>query len=378
MDKTHQLIDNIYAAALNPSEWPTVLQDLQVLFNANAAGIYKYDTIKEQLTQFELQGVEQNYVNSYIDNYAHKNPWTAVFELQIPGKIRTDQSLDKHHNTPGFYRKTEYFNDWLEPHDFYYSLGTTLLSRNNINTKFYMYRSKFGHSFSKQDITKFQYLSGHMIRSMEMTQRLALKDSQISEALHFIDRLKFGVLFLDDDSTIIHANQFAEKLMHAADGLKSKAGAILATHRSDGKKLSALIQSALQIYNGQSKALPCTLNIQRPSGKRPFDVTAIPLPHQTSPFAVPSAALILFICDPELDPGIPTDYLQHRYGLTATEAKLAQCLSQGDSLRKVAEHAGLSYETARWYLKIIFQKTGARRQAELLRLLLSDQVFITH
>ncbi len=377
MEKTHQLIDNIYAASLAPSEWSTTLQSLQDMFNANAAGIYILDTVKIRLAQLELQGVNPSCVNSYINHYLINNPWNEVPEFQIPGKIRTDQSLDEYYNKPGFYRKTEYFNEWLANQDFFYSLGTNLLSQDNIKTKFFMYRPKLGRSFSKQDIKKFRHLSRHMTRAMEMTRRLAIKDSQINDTLHFIDHLKFSVLFLNEHSNIVHANQFAEKLMREADGLFANDRTISSSHRTDEKKLLTVIQSALNVHHGQSEEPPSTISIRRPSGKRPFYVTAIPLPHQASLFPA-SSAVIIFISDPEQESIVPADYLKRRYGLTLTEAKLAQHLSRGDALREAAEHAGLTYETARWYLKIIFQKTGARRQAELLHLLLSDQVFVSH
>ncbi len=377
MEKTHQLIDNIYAAALSPSKWPSVVQSMQGLFNAIAAGIYTLDTAEISINLLGSQGIDEGYINLYSNYFLENNPWLDVSKLQILGKIRTEQSLDKHYQRPGFYQTTEYFNEWLAPQDFYYSLGTNLLSHGGIYTKFYMYRPKLGRPFSKLDITKFKHLSGHMIRSMEMTHRLALKDSQINDALHFIDRLQFGVFFLDERSTVIHANHFAQILMRTGDGLISKAGAIHAAHRTDGGELSDIIQSTLKIHRGQSEALPCTLSIRRPSGKRPFHVTAIPLPHQANSLSV-SAAVILFISDPEQEPVVAIDYLKHRYRFTVTEARLVQYLSRGDALREAAEHTGLSYETARWYLKIIFQKTGTRRQAELLHLLLSDQVFVAH
>jgi len=376
VEKASQLIDKIYSAALAPSGWPTVLQSLQSLFGATAAGIYTLDTAKTSAMRFELRGVDESYVNSYINHYLFDNPWVEVPELQGAGMIRTDQSLDEYYNSPGFYRKSDYFNEWLKPQGFYYSLGTNLLSHDFVNTKFYMYRPEQAGGFCRRDIVRFRQLSRHMMNAMEVTRRLALKDSQISEALSFIDRLKFGVIFLDERLNIVQANCFAEGLIRTADGLHVKAGTIGATHRTDGKKLLEVIQSALEVNRGKSEDISCTASIRRPSGKRPFCVIAIPLPHRPNLFLASSSAVVLFISDPEQEPIVAIECLRHRYGLTATEAKLAQYLTRGDALREAAEQAGLSYETARWYLKIIFQKTCTRRQPELVRLLLSDQVFV--
>jgi len=58
--------------------------------------------------------------------------------------------------------------------------------------------------------------------------------------------------------------------------------------------------------------------------------------------------------------------LQLLYGLTQSEAKLAVCLSDGKTLEKCSEIHGISLNTARSYLKLIFQKTETSRQAELV------------
>ena len=64
----------------------------------------------------------------------------------------------------------------------------------------------------------------------------------------------------------------------------------------------------------------------------------------------------------------PTDLalLRSMFDLTPAEARLARNLAAGRSLRQAADEAGIAYETARWHLKILFQKTGTRRQAELV------------
>lgn len=57
------------------------------------------------------------------------------------------------------------------------------------------------------------------------------------------------------------------------------------------------------------------------------------------------------------------------YGLTEAEAKLAIAIADGTTVAGYAEETGLSQWTVRTQLKTVFQKTGVKRQAELVLLL---------
>jgi DNA-binding CsgD family transcriptional regulator len=61
-----------------------------------------------------------------------------------------------------------------------------------------------------------------------------------------------------------------------------------------------------------------------------------------------------------------TAFLKSRFGLTPAEARLVLRLIAGDSLQAIAKALGIQYETARGQLKSVFHKTGTRRQAELV------------
>ena len=61
--------------------------------------------------------------------------------------------------------------------------------------------------------------------------------------------------------------------------------------------------------------------------------------------------------------------LASAFALTPSEIRLTLRLASGLSLREAAPTLGISYQTARTKLKFVFQKTGARRQAELILLL---------
>jgi DNA-binding CsgD family transcriptional regulator len=58
--------------------------------------------------------------------------------------------------------------------------------------------------------------------------------------------------------------------------------------------------------------------------------------------------------------------LKSRFRLTPAEARLVLRLVTGDSLHSAANALGVKYETVRTHLKTVFQKTGTRRQAELV------------
>jgi DNA-binding CsgD family transcriptional regulator len=84
--------------------------------------------------------------------------------------------------------------------------------------------------------------------------------------------------------------------------------------------------------------------------------------------------VFLLIVDPTAKQRTGLDLLAQSYRLTPSEARLAEAMLAGGGLRQAADLAGMTYETARWYLKLLFQKTGTRRQAELVALLIAETV----
>ena len=79
---------------------------------------------------------------------------------------------------------------------------------------------------------------------------------------------------------------------------------------------------------------------------------------------------IVTVIDLEIEPVGPSiSAMQQAFGLTLSEAKLAQDIAIGKTLPEIATAIGVSKETLRSRLKSIFEKTGTSRQAELAMLL---------
>jgi len=60
------------------------------------------------------------------------------------------------------------------------------------------------------------------------------------------------------------------------------------------------------------------------------------------------------------------------YGLTSTEACLANLLMEGKTLDECCQSLGIRRSTARTHLQHLFEKVGVQRQSELVSLLLKS------
>ena len=66
----------------------------------------------------------------------------------------------------------------------------------------------------------------------------------------------------------------------------------------------------------------------------------------------------------------PVTLVAGLFSLTRSEARVAEGIIQGKSVKQLASELGLSTATVRSYLKSVFAKTGVHRQAELVSLLM--------
>lgn len=66
------------------------------------------------------------------------------------------------------------------------------------------------------------------------------------------------------------------------------------------------------------------------------------------------------------------EQLSDLFQLTPSEARLAWSMAQGMTIAEAAQEHGLTQETARYYSKKIYAKTGARGQADLVRHILTS------
>ena len=96
----------------------------------------------------------------------------------------------------------------------------------------------------------------------------------------------------------------------------------------------------------------------------------VPLPSSSERLRMAASAAV-FLHDPTVQPADLTVALMEEYRMTRAEAMLTSALASGLSLSQYAERAKVSLNTVRTQLSNAAAKAGAKRQADLVRIVLT-------
>lgn len=173
-----------------------------------------------------------------------------------------------------------------------------------------------------------------------------------------LDRLAIGVVLLDANANVLHANPAAHKLSQET-GISLAGG--ITTNGDGGRRLSALVAALV----AEEDMSPVGLRLDE---ERTLMIAGTPLSTRSHHH---EAVAMLLLSGADGQHRLDDTILGPLFGLTAMEARVACLLAEGTSRSQIADRLGISGTTVAFHLRNIFTKTGVQRQAELVSLVLS-------
>jgi DNA-binding CsgD family transcriptional regulator len=210
------------------------------------------------------------------------------------------------------------------------------------------------------------FLVTHLQRSVQLFMHLGPLDARAQAAEEALDRVALGVVLVSAKGQVLWLNRTAEAIVASDDGLSVERNGLSAARSDESRSLQRLIAAA----GATGLNAACAISLSRRSGAPPLPVLVAPLSGKRLAEGPYWPAAIVFIGNPEQEARSPADLLRRLYGLTRAEARLAAILLQGKDLAEAAGELGVTMNTVRTQLRCVFDKTGARRQAEIVRILL--------
>jgi DNA-binding CsgD family transcriptional regulator len=188
-----------------------------------------------------------------------------------------------------------------------------------------------------------------------------------------LNRLGVGILLVAADCRILFASAVVEAIMRRGDGLARQNGHLRALTLEASEQLEGHIRAAASTAPRPGEEAGAIVILPRERGL-PMPLLIFPLRGGEAGPEPGDPAAVLFVSDPETSFGINERNIAHVYGLTPAEARLLNALLEGRRLSDYAKETGITLNTAKTYLRQLFDKTGSARQADLLRLILSDPI----
>ncbi|TBY05402.1 helix-turn-helix transcriptional regulator [Rhizobium laguerreae] len=367
------IVDAVYQAAVRSELWPDTLCAI-VDYVGAVAGNIVYQA-PDGRGSFLIPGRMREDLNAlYLQHYTG-NPYARAFEKVRPGEIAVGNKLIDAEAV----RHSAFYADICEPQNIFNQLflpHASLHERGGIGgVALFLSRQQDEHAV--EAAARLERLSPHMARAIDLSfqvNRIA-RAPELPQRL--IDAIADAAVLIDSRGAVLLLNAAAEALLKQADGIflsRSERPSLAAHISKTSTRLVNAIRQALLIADGEDTPFDGALSISRPSGLPPYLVMITPLaPTAVSIWdAVDSGARVLIhIVDPEAKTRRQAQQLQHIFGLTEAETRVAALVGSGMNLPEIARVLGISSNTVKTHTGRCFGKTGVRCQAALARLIAS-------
>jgi len=387
-EATADVIGGIYDAALEPARWPDALGRMAAHAEAESAAAIVVDLSGAAVGFMAVAGADPRALDDYAARYARIDPWTAFLGSRPAGRAIASQTV----MDDAAFERTEFYNDFLRRYGLFHAMGGFVVRSGSLAFLTGVLRSRARGSFQPAELARLKAVFPHLGRAARIHRQLAQAGGIAAGLTTALDRVPLAALLSDRTGRVVWMNQLAEALVRRGEGLRVRQGRLeAAVANGTTTELRRLIAAAALIGlhtprrrlagtgaadDGDDGAIDVNqaggvLLLPRPWPLKPLTVMVTPMSEPAQPVDIaldlPRPEALLLVSDPERAVQLPTDRLTHAFGLTAAEAKLAAALATGSSLTAYAETAQITIGTARWYLKQALAKTGAHRQSELVR-----------
>lgn len=364
------LIGQIYDAVLDAEQWPLLIQRIATAFQSKSGLLRLMDPQCDKVSFVVSHGYDEQSFQAYRDHFIHIDPLNAALKTKPVGSIGTTPQV----MPMSEFTNTEYYNDYARPQEIYYAAGGFVVRDHTRTALLGVQRTKEMGGFELHELQQLSLLSSHLLRAFQLSRHLGQLQQQSQAVENILEQRPFGVIFLDEFRRPTYLNRRAETLIRLNPQLDIRNGELTTNSRDSTTRLSTLIHDVIEtalgngLSAGGSVQLPATSPEEAPLT---LIVTPLRLRPQSFGLSGPRFAAALFLCIPDERQEINQILLQDLYNLTPAEARLAVELANGYHLEAISERFGISKHTARAQLKAVFMKTETRRQAELVKLLLT-------
>jgi DNA-binding CsgD family transcriptional regulator len=365
LERVSELIGRVYDASLDPERWPDVLGMVCGFVPGHAASLFSKDvTDRSGNIYYDDGSLDPHYKQLYFDKYVKLDPFNNahVFaELGEPASLSDWMPYAE-------FLETRIYRELWQPQgivDFVCAVldksatGAALLG---------VFRHERDGMVDEEARRRMRLIVPHVRRAALIGKVIELKTAQAATFADTLDGITAAMFLVDARGRLVHANAAGNALIADADLLRMSGSRLAAADTQGDQALTEIFAAAGtgdEALGVKGIALPLTSR----GGDR-YVAHVLPLTsgarRQTG--AAFAAAAALFVRKAALESPGPLEVIAKTYRLTPSELRVLLGVVEVGGAPEVAEALGVAETTVKFHLKRLFEKTGTRRQAELVKI----------
>jgi DNA-binding CsgD family transcriptional regulator len=203
----------------------------------------------------------------------------------------------------------------------------------------------------------------HLRRAVLIGKAIDQKANEAATFSQVLDGLSAGVFLIDANDRVVHANAAGRGILGADDFLRSIGGRLVARDTKINRTLQDIFAGAGDLDIG-SKGIALPLTAQKGEC---HVAHVLPLAAEARRGA-PRTVAAVFVCRATLEAPSSPDVIRRAYQLTPTELRVLLAIVNIGGIPEVATALGVADTTIKTHVGRLFNKTGAGRQADLVKL----------
>ncbi|MGJ5208750.1 helix-turn-helix transcriptional regulator [Bradyrhizobium sp. HKCCYLR20261] len=363
-DELLDLIGDIYDAALDASRWPDVVGRAGRFVGGQVASIFSKSPIAGGGDVLCQSGIDPHYCRLYFEKYVKLDPaTTGQYFAEVGQPIAVSDLMPQDE-----LRESRFYQEWAAPQGMVDFISTVIDKSATTAALFGVFR--FEQDGLADDVARMrmQLIAPHIRRAVLVGRLIDLKSAEAQAFGAALERMTVGVGLVDRLGRLVHANAAARALLDAGDPLFTRDGRVAVRDgRSDqalqdlitrcaagdaalGTGGSAMLMTAQDGTHHIAHVLPLTSRGRRTVGR------------------MVEATAAIFVRGAALEPPQAPELIAKAYRLTPAELRVLLGIVDVGGVPEVADLLGVAETTIKTHLRRVFTKTGAARQADLVKL----------
>jgi len=355
------IVDRLYASVLDDSIFPDALSAIADYAGAKGTFWLRADRTSGRVIESLGVGTDPAVQLEY-DQYYGARDVRIPPSLEAPlGYLVTEDSFLERAD----FQRSEIYNEFLVPHDIPHILAVWASKTPTNVAAVSLQRNRRQGRFTDIDKRRLAPVIPHLLRSLQMRSLVEPLRQERDAYLSAIDRMPFGVIFIDASGLVSDVSGPAQAILQSASGLTVKHGKLSAQNSSDDATLQRLIRASTRTMPSEAVESR-TCSVRSLNGQRPLKIFVIPIQLTAAAFALTQeCAVVIFGSEGSSRPNMAI--VARSMGLTHAEASLACALFSGLTLIEAANQLGLSLNTCKSQLKAIYIKTDCHSHVDLAK-----------